>query len=83
MTEVDQEDTYLAIKNVFQVGNPGVPFTHDDFGQFRRRMNVWVQRYYPFDMALKMLLKPMDLPTTLQKAALPLLTRGARRLAAA
>jgi hypothetical protein len=46
-------------------------------------MSVWVRRYYPFDMALKMLLKPVDLPPTLQKAALPLLTRGARRLVAA
>lgn len=83
VAEVDQEDAYLAIKNVFQVRNPGMPFSHDDFEQFRGRMSVWVRRYYPFDMALKMLLKPVDLPPTLQKAALPLLTRGARRLVAA
>jgi hypothetical protein len=38
-----------------------------------------VDRYYPFDMAIKMLLKPVALPPMLQRAALPLLSHGARR----
>ena len=79
VAEVDQEDSYLALKNAFEVKNPGQRFSPEDFTAFRRRMGQWIDRHYPFDMAMKMLLKPIALPVMLQKAALPLLTRGARR----
>ncbi len=79
VSEVDQEDSYLAIKNAFEIKNPGQSFTGGDFAAFRGRMGDWVSRHYPFEMAIKMLLKPVALPPFLQKMALPLLRRGARR----
>ncbi|MDR7927897.1 ferritin-like domain-containing protein [Acidithiobacillus thiooxidans] len=79
VSEVDQEDSYLAIKNAFEVKNPGQTFSGKDFAAFRERMGDWVSRHYPFEMAIKMLLKPVSLPPTLQKMALPLLKRSARK----
>ena len=79
VAEADQEDSYLAIKNAFEVKNPGEKFLVEDFAAFRKRIAGWVERYYPFDMAIKMLLKPIALPPVLQRAALPLLSHGARR----
>ena len=79
VAEVDQEDSYLALKNAFEVKNPGQQFSLEDFSAFRQRMGSWISRHYPFDMAMKMLLRPIALPPMLQKAVLPLLTRGARR----
>lgn len=79
VSEADQEDSYLAIKSAFEVKNPGRTFSGKDFAAFRERMGDWVSRHYPFEMAIKMLLKPVALPPTLQKMALPLLKRSARR----
>ena len=79
VAEAEQEDSYLAIKNAFEVKNPGEKFFIEDFAAFRKRIGGWVDRYYPFDMAIKMLLKPVALPPMLQRAALPLLSHGARR----
>jgi len=79
VSEVDQEDSYFAIKNAFETQNPGQIFSEADFTAFRGRLGDWVTRHYPFEMAIKMLLKPISLPPMLQKMALPLLTRRARR----
>jgi hypothetical protein len=79
VVEIDQEDSYLAIKNVFEVKNPEQQFSLEDFSAFRQRLSNLISRHYPFNMAIKMLLKPIGLPPILQKAILPLLTRMARR----
>lgn len=82
IAEVDQEDSFLAIKAAYETHNRGQTFSRADFDAYRRRMGNWIQRYYPFEMAVKMLLKPMDLPRLLQRAAVPLLTRKARKVLA-
>lgn len=82
VSEVDQEDTFLAIQAAYETYNRGQHFSRADFDDFRRRMGNWIQRYYPFEMAVKMLLKPIDLPPFLHRAAVPLLTRKARKVLA-
>jgi len=82
VSEVDQEDSFLAVQAAYETHNPGKRFTRRDFDAFRQRIGGWVQRFYPFEMAAKMLLKPIDLPRLLHRAAVPLLTRKARKVLA-
>ncbi|MDD3760294.1 MAG: ferritin-like domain-containing protein [Acidithiobacillus sp.] len=77
--EADLEDSFLAIRCAFELRNPGQAFTPNDFRAFRKRLSVWIRRHYPFEMAIKMLMKPVALPPMLQRLLLPLLMRGARR----
>ncbi|MEL5848834.1 MAG: ferritin-like domain-containing protein [Candidatus Igneacidithiobacillus chanchocoensis] len=79
VTEADMEDSFLAIRCAYELRNPGQEFTAAEFRAFRKRMAVWIRRHYPFEMAVKMLIKPIALPPTLQRMLLPILTHGARR----
>jgi len=74
--EADQEDTLLAIRCAYEERNPGKSFRQEDFQAFRKRLAVLIQRHYPFEMAIKMLVKPISLPPLLQRLLFPLLMRG-------
>ncbi len=78
--EVDQEDAYLAVKNVSLVHEARADFTRHDFRVFRDRIRAWMRQYYPFQSAVKMLLTPLDLPAPLQRLVVPLMVGGARRI---
>ncbi len=82
VSEADQEDSYLAVKCAYETSNPGQEFGSGDFSHLRKRMSGWVRKHYPFEMAVKMLLKPVALPPLLNRLMLPLLTRGARLVVA-
>ncbi len=75
--EADQEDSLLAIRCAYEERNPGKSFRQEDFQAFRKRLTVLIQRHYPFEMAIKMLVKPIALPPLLQRLLFPLLMRGA------
>ena len=80
IVEVDNEDAYLAVKNVSRVDRPGVTFTRQDFAAFRDRLRIMMRSHYPFQSAVKMLLKPLDLPGIVNRWAVPLLVAGVRRI---
>ena len=46
-------------------------------GCFQRRFRRVMRAHFPFEMAVKMLLKPLALPAGVQRALLPMLTRVA------
>lgn len=80
VVEVDSEDAFLAVKNVSVVHRPGSVFTRGDFRAFRDRIRAWMRVHYPFQSAVKMLLKPLDLPPPFQRAMVPLIVGGVRRI---
>ncbi len=80
VVEVDSEDAFLAVKNVSIVHRPGSVFTRADFRAFRDRIRAWMRLHYPFQSAVKMLLRPLDLPAPLQRITVPLIVRTARRI---
>lgn len=80
VAEVDSEDAYLAVRNVSLVHAPGRPFERNDFAQFRNRVRGLMAAHYPFQSAVKMLVKPLDLPGPIRHVAIPLLVGGARRV---
>ncbi len=80
--EIGQEDAYLAVKNAFEVRNPGLKFSPGDFQRFQHTAGHWARADYPYEMTVKMLLKPMRLPGFINRLAVPLLMRQARRVVA-
>lgn len=80
VVEVDSEDAYFAVKNAFAVRYPQRVFMRRDFMRFRKRVSKWITAAYPFDMATKMLMRPLSLPSRVERVAVPLLVRGAKRI---
>ncbi len=79
---IGQEDTYLALKNAFVVHNPGQTFSPQDFQRIQHTAGRWARADYPYEMSVKMLLKPLHLPALINRMALPLLVHHARRVVA-
>lgn len=79
---IGQEDAYLALKNAFEVHHPGQTFSPRDFQRFQHTAGHWARADYPYEMTVKMLLKPLRLPGMIHRMALPLLVRHARRVVA-
>ncbi|HUZ73310.1 MAG TPA: ferritin-like domain-containing protein [Stellaceae bacterium] len=71
MTEVDSEDASCAFKHVRLVTDPAAPFRKGDYDAFRHDIRVMAQRYYRYDMAVKMLVKPLALGATASRIVVP------------
>lgn len=80
--EIGQEDAYLALKNAHAVRHPGQTFSPRDFQRFQHTAGHWARTHYPYEMTVKMLVKPLRLPGLVNRMALPLLVRHARRVVA-
>ncbi|HZD41409.1 MAG TPA: ferritin-like domain-containing protein [Terriglobales bacterium] len=79
--EVDQEDGYLAFKHVFSTCHPLEGFRQNDYRAFCAYYRQLATRYYPYEMAAKMLLRPLGLNPRLGSIAVSLLSTGAKQLA--
>jgi rubrerythrin len=77
--EVDAEDASIAFKHVRLTRRPDAPYGDDEFAAFRRKVQPLAQRHYRFDLAVKMLLRPLGLGGFAARIALPLATAAARR----
>ena len=64
MTEVDAEDGFIASRRAFLASNPGTELQLSDYNAFRANTQRLVWRYYPYSMAMRMMLKPLDLSLT-------------------
>lgn len=82
LSEIGQEDAYLALKNAVTVHHPDQAFGPQDFQRFQHMAGHWARIAYPYDMTVKMLLKPLRLPNFINRLALPLLVYQARRVVA-
>ncbi|HYP67299.1 MAG TPA: ferritin-like domain-containing protein [Thiobacillaceae bacterium] len=79
---IGHEDAYLAYKNVFAVRHPGRSFGPQDYQALQHAAGQWARADFPYEMSVKMLLKPLRLPSLINRIALPLLVRHARRVVA-
>lgn len=71
MAEVDSEDAICAFKHVTLVANPAHPFHPDDYQAFRQSVRVMAQQHYNYEMAVKMMLKPLQLGGLVSRVAVP------------
>lgn len=70
---VKDEDAYIAFKHVFMVARPGEAFTPEAYDHFRASFRRIGRNAFPYTMAVKMLLKPLDLAPPLGRFAQPAL----------
>lgn len=69
--DVENEDTYCAFKAVFLSRNPGIDFERADYDAYRDRVLALMRGHFPHTMAVKMLLKPLDMNPLIGRAMLP------------
>lgn len=80
ISEIDKEDGYYAFKHVFAECHPQLAFQDSDYEAFCRHYRRLARRYYPYEMAAKILLKPLRLTHGIRRVAVPLLLAGAKYL---
>jgi hypothetical protein len=78
--EAEQEDAYVGFKHAWLILHPGQPFRDEHFAAFMQEVRERLRPHYPYRMAVRMVLQPLELNRTVQKIAEPWLIRGARRL---
>jgi hypothetical protein len=76
--DVEAEDTFYAYKAVFQASHPDVAFERSDYDAYRDRVLNLVRQHFPHGMAVKMLLKPLDMNPLVGRAMLPAVTQATR-----
>jgi len=79
-TDVKAEDAYIAFKHVFLVRNPDEPFTEEAYDEFRASFRRIGRSAFPYEMAVKMILKPLDLSPPLGRVVQPAVETTARFL---
>jgi hypothetical protein len=80
MTEVDTEDAFFAFKHVYLASNPGNEFQLEDYKAFRAHVRRVGEQYYPYNMAVRMILKPLNLRSPVVHVIVPPLVFAARHL---
>lgn len=77
---VKAEDAYIAFKHAFLVRNPGAVFTEEEYDKFRASFRRIGRKAFPYEMAVKMILKPLDLSPPVGRVAQPALEYTTRYL---
>jgi hypothetical protein len=80
-SDVESEDALCAYKAVFTVRNPTAEFGRNDYAAYRDGVVRLLRDHYPHGMAVKMLLKPLDLNPLVGRAMLPAITSATRLFA--
>jgi hypothetical protein len=79
-TDVKAEDAYFAFKHVFLERNPDEAFTQEAYDEFRASFRRLGRTTFPYEMAVKMILKPLDLSPPLGRVVQPAIETTARFL---
>ncbi len=75
---VDGEDAKIAFKAIFEsVENR--PFEDRYYEEHKKNVSKFAKKYYPYNMAIKMLLQPLNLNKTVEKMSVPVI-RGALKI---
>jgi hypothetical protein len=74
------DDSFIVLKHVYGARYPAAPFHIGVYRGLRRECRDLVRDYFPHEMSVRMLLKPLGLGPRVQRAALPLAVALARRL---
>lgn len=74
------EDSFVVLKHIYQARTPDARFDHRTYRALRRRGRRLVRRHFPYEMCVKMLLKPLALGPGTQRVAALLAETLARRV---
>jgi hypothetical protein len=79
-TDVKAEDAYFAFKHVFLERNPDEAFTLEAYDEFRASFRRLGRTTFPYEMAVKMILKPLNLAAPVGRVVQPAVETTARFL---
>jgi rubrerythrin len=74
------DDSFIVLKHVYNSRHPDQPFDRGVYRAVRRQCRELVRDYFPHEMSVRMLLKPLDLGWCSQRLVVPLIVALARRL---
>lgn len=74
------DDSFIVLKHVYAARHPGAPFDIGVYRELRRKCRGLVREHFPYEMSVRMLLKPLTLGPGTQRAVLPVAVALARRL---
>jgi hypothetical protein len=74
------EDSFIVLKNVYNVRYPDMPFEIGVYRGLRREGRELVRSHFPHEMGVRMLLKPLGLGPRTQRIAVSLAVALARRV---
>jgi hypothetical protein len=80
MAEVDAEDGFVAFRHVFLASNPGTEFQLSDYTAFRASGRRLAKQHYPYSMAVRMMLKPLELSSPITRMIVPPIVSAAQFL---
>ena len=66
---LQDEDTYIALKHIWAQRYPGADYDRGVYHRVIKGVRHLAARHFPHPMAVKMLLKPLELPPPAQRAA--------------
>lgn len=69
--EMDDEDAFIAFKHAYLAHNPRAGFSRNDYKTFRDGMRRRSKGRFPYDMALKMFIRPLGLGPAIRRLVLP------------
>lgn len=65
--EVRGEDAYIAFKHVHATRHPTIPFSAAHWDAYNLRVKKLARHYYPYEMAIRMLVKPIPLMEAIKR----------------
>ena len=74
------DDSFIVAKHVHLARHPGTRFDARAYRALRRECRALVRQHFPYEMSVRMLLKPIALGRRTQHAVLPVALALARRL---
>jgi hypothetical protein len=74
------DDSFVVLKHVYQAHRPTAPFDAVVYRDLRREGRRLVRDHFPYEMSVRMLMKPLDLGRHAQRIAFPVAIALARRL---
>ena len=74
------DDSFIVLKHVHAAHHPGERFDLAMYRRVRRACRAAVRDYFPHEMSVRMLLKPLGLGPRTQRLALPVITALSRRV---
>jgi hypothetical protein len=74
------DDSFIVLKHVYKTRHPAAPFGTEIYRDIRRECRDLLRDYFPHEMSVRMLLKPLALGHRTQRLALPVAVALARRL---
>jgi len=78
IAEAKKEDSLVAYKHAFCVRFPDVSFEVRHYREYSRKLQDIMKLNFPFEMSIKMLLRPVNLPQRIRGPVSRLLVLGAR-----